>query len=555
MAISLRKTWIILLVFVSINCQSQQDYDVFWVQFKDKKNSPFSVFKAQEFLSPRALERRQRYGLMIDETDLPVNPLYINTILKQGFELHSQSKWLNGIAIKRPKAIEPLSSLLALEFVQAVEAIGYSRNVQTATDSMGPRDYRKSYKQKKSFYGNGKNQIQMLNGHYIHQMGYTGKGMHIAILDGGFSDMRRCPVFDSLWANEQILGTHDFVEGDDFVFESSSHGRNVASCMASKLPGVLVGTAPDASYYLFKTEDVKGELRIEEYNWVAAIEEADRLGVDLVNSSLGYYDFDDDQMDYSYQDLDGQTSAISLAAKMAANKGMLLVSSAGNEGSGTWKKITVPADVDNIMTVGAVSRDGYHARFSSYGIGDKSYIKPNLMARGVLAVVGAVKSYESSYSNGTSFSAPILAGMTASFWQAFPDLSNAEIIQTLENYADNYNRPDTAYGYGIPDFYASSKALNTAIIEINNSIHFYRVPVAAGQAPFFVFKNKVEKPLKLNLETAQGTQLWTNTAATANEAYQKLHIVQIPIWNDLSAGVYFLNIRMDGRDKKICLLK
>ena len=136
-------------------------------------------------------------------------------------------------------------------------------------------------------------------------MGYTGKGMHIAILDGGFSDMRRCPVFDSLWANEQILGTHDFVEGDDFVFESSSHGRNVASCMASKLPGVLVGTAPDASYYLFKTEDVKGELRIEEYNWVAAIEEADRLGVDLVNSSLGYYDFDDDQMDYSYQDLDG----------------------------------------------------------------------------------------------------------------------------------------------------------------------------------------------------------------------------------------------------------
>ena len=147
------------------------------------------------------------------------------------------------------------------------------------------------------------------------------------------------------------------------------------------------------------------------------------------------------------------------------------------------------------------------------------------------------------------------AGMTASFWQAFPDLSNAEIIQTLENYADNYNRPDTAYGYGIPDFYASSKALNTAIIEINNSIHFYRVPVAAGQAPFFVFKNKVEKPLKLNLETAQGTQLWTNTAATANEAYQKLHIVRIPIWNDLSAGVYFLNIRMDGRDKKICLLK
>jgi subtilisin family serine protease len=203
---------------------------------------------------------------------------------------------------------------------------------------MGPRDYRQDYPKKNNYYGKGKNQIYMLNGHYLHQMGYTGKGLHIAILDGGFSDMRRCPVFDSLWVNERVLGTHDFVEGDEFVYESSSHGRNVASCMASKLPGVLVGTAPDAAYYFFKTEDVHAEYRLEEYNWVAAIEEADRLGVDLVNSSLGYYDFDDDLMDYNYRDLDGKTAAISRAAKMASQKGMLIVSSAGNEGSGQWKK-------------------------------------------------------------------------------------------------------------------------------------------------------------------------------------------------------------------------
>ncbi len=544
-----------MIAFLSYQTQGQEKYDIFWVSFTDKTGTPYSVFQPQDFLTVRALERRIRYNIPIVESDLPVNPDYIEKILAKGYKLHCRSKWLNGIAIISDDKIDRPEELLETDFVKAVFPIGHKREIQQRVDTIGPRDYNSDYKKKKDYYGTGKNQIKMLKGHYIHKMGYDGRGMHIAIMDGGFSDMRECPVFDSLFSNDRILGTHDFVEGDDFVFESSSHGRNVASCIASNLPGLFVGTAPAASFYLFKTEDMGGEYRIEEYNWVAAAEEADRLGVDVINSSLGYNDFDDDSMDYEYKDIDGKTSAMTKAAQMAAKKGILVVSSAGNEGSGKWKHITVPADAESILTVGAVNRDGMHARFSSYGFPDRTYIKPNLMARGALSVVAAVKEYDTSYSNGTSFSSPILAGMVTSFWQAFPELSNMEIIHSLEQKGDNINNPDTVYGYGIPDFFASYKELRPSVTELNTGQEYYYQIINSASKPDILMKNMKATDIKISLQDTKGRVLWQSTQKVTNKEDKRLWYTSVPEWDELSPGVYFLYIRMDGNNKRLILLK
>ncbi|BDS11014.1 S8 family peptidase [Aureispira anguillae] len=546
---------IVLAFFFNTKLEAQRKYDIYWVSFKDKKNSPYSIFHPQEYLSARAIERRQRFNIPIDTTDLPVNPKYLEPILIKGFKVHATSRWLNGVAIITEAASSNPEDLKSFDFVKAVFPIGFKREIQKAATAIGPRDYKQNYRMKDHYYGTGKNQINMLKGQYLHKMGYEGQEMHVAIMDGGFADMRETPAFDSLFANDQILGTHDFVEGDDYVFESSSHGRNVASCMAANLPYLFVGTAPKAKYYLFKTEDMKGEYWIEEYNWVAAIERADQLGVDLVNSSLGYYDFDDNNMDYGYVDIDGKTSAMTKAAKFAAKKGMLVVTSAGNAGNDKWKHITVPGDADSILTVGAVDRDGYHAKFSSYGFENRHIIKPNVVARGAIAVVAARKRYDTSYSNGTSFSSPIMAGMVTSFWQAFPERNNMEIIQTLQNNGNYIDKPDNAYGYGIPNFLEAYKDLRNSIIELNTTQKYYHHFTDLEQnVDIFMAKVKAYKA-KVELYNTTGELLYQAETTFKTKSDKRLWYQTIPNWENFPNGVYFLSIQLDDSTKYLLLTK
>lgn len=547
---------IVLLTFLfSFNTKAQRKYDIYWVSFKDKKNTPYSILHPQEYLSARAIERRERFNIPIDVTDLPITPQYLEPILVKGFKIHTTSRWLNGVAIVIEAASSNPEDLKSFDFIKDVFPIGFKRPVQTAAKTVGQRDYKQVYKTKDYYYGMGKNQINMLKGQYLHKMGYQGQEMHVAIMDGGFADMRETPAFDSLFVNNQILGTHDFVEGDDYVFESSSHGRNVASCMVANMPYLFVGTAPKAKYYLFKTEDVKGEYLIEEYNWVAAIERADQLGVDVVNSSLGYYDFDDNNMDYGYVDIDGQTSAMTKAAKFAAKKGMLVVTSAGNEGNDKWKHITVPGDADSVLTVGAVDRDGYHARFSSYGFEDRPIIKPNLMARGAIAVVAAKKRYDTSYSNGTSFSSPIMAGMVTSFWQAFPERNNMEIIHTLQNHGSYTNKPDNTYGYGVPNFLAAYKELRNSVIEINSKEHYYsHFNDLNKHLDIFMAKVKANKA-QVELHSTTGELLYQTTVSFKRKSDKRLWYQTIPNWANMPNGVYFLTIQLDDITKRILLAK
>lgn len=534
---------------------AQRNYDIYWVSFKNKKDSPYSIFHPQAYLSARAIERRTRYQIPIDSTDLPVNPQYISQLLAKGYKIHNISKWLNGVAVITESAIETPEDLLQLDFVKAVFPIGFQRAVQPSTDVIGKRDYTSKYKRKDNYYGLGKNQITMLKGEYLHKMGFEGQDMHVAITDGGFEEMRETPAFDSLFLTGRLLGTHDYVEGDDYVFESTSHGRDVASCMVANLPNLLVGTSPQASFYLFKTEDVKGEYVIEEYNWAAAVEDADSLGVDVINSSLGYYNFDDKSMNYAYEDINGKKSAMTKIASYAAQKGMLVVTSAGNEGNDKWKYITVPGDADSVLTVGAVDRDGYSSRFSSFGFEDRDLIKPNLVARGTIAVIATPGRYETGYNNGTSFSSPIMAGMVTSFWQAFPNYSNMEIIRNLQDHANRSNKPNNSLGYGIPNFFEAYKAFTNAIIELKPNKTYYSCVLDDEHCLDIFMENMQAHEVHITLVNPQEQVLWQSSDILVSDSEKQLWYHRIPNWKELPDGIYFLYIQLDDFTKRILMAK
>jgi subtilisin family serine protease len=215
----------------------------------------------------------------------------------------------------------------------------------------------------------------------------------------------------------------------------------------------MTGTAPEAEYYLFKTEVNGSELPVEEDYWVAAVEYADSLGVDIVSTSLGYFTFNTKpEWNHSPSELDGQTAPASRAAAMAAYKGMILCLAAGNEGNKDWKMITFPSDADNILTVGAIASDSTLASFSSQGYIRGGKVKPDIVAMGLNAAVWGANGKRTD-GRGTSFSCPIISGLTASLWQALPELNSLQLMDLIRKSANRYQNPDDKYGYGIPDFF------------------------------------------------------------------------------------------------------
>ena len=279
------------------------------------------------------------------------------------------------------------------------------------------------------------------------------------MLDGGFVNFDISPFFDSVRAENKVLQSRDFVDNDDYAYEASDHGFNVVSTIVGNLPGLLVGTSPDASVVCIRTEEVSSELKIEEDNWVAGAEYADSLGVDVINSSLGYTSFDKQKMSYKYADMNGKTARISIAAGIAAKKGILVVNSAGNDGNNTWRYIGAPADANDILTVGAVTADKEMAYFSSFGPTYDGRIKPSVAARGYDAIVGT-PTYRVDSASGTSFASPIMAGMVTSLWQAFPHKSNLEIIHAVEQSGDMADNPNNSLGHGIPDMMKAFQMLS-----------------------------------------------------------------------------------------------
>lgn len=445
-------------VFAQDSIVTTRVYHKFWIQFKDKAQNPFSVTRPYEFLSQKALERRARQNIAVDEMDLPVTPAYVDSIKNTGVKLLIKSKWLNGVTVETTDSAA-LAQMRLLSFVSFIEPVAAYFQTDTI-DTSGIHSAGGLFSPiltgnllyDEELYGSGYSQISMMNGEYLHELGFRGDGMTVAILDAGFYHANSISAFDSLWLNDRILGYKDFAGGhDDSVFNESTHGMYVLSTMGANMPGEFVGTAPSAHYWLLRTEDARSEYRIEEYNWAAGAEFADSAGADVINSSLGYTTFNDTAMNYSYADMNGNTAAITRAADKAVETGMIVVTSAGNQGNSSWKYISAPADANNVIAVGAVDPQGNYAIFSSQGPSFDGRVKPDVAAQGKDAVFVSGSGTLTS-GNGTSFASPITAGLVTCLWQAFYDTPNTKIIHHILQSASRYANPDELYGYGIPDF-------------------------------------------------------------------------------------------------------
>lgn len=435
----------ILLCYLSFPLAAEESYG-FRVYLKDKGCGGYSVDAPEAFLSKEAVLRREKRGIPVTAADLPISESYIEALKACGTEPVAQSRWLSTVVVvSRDSSV--CSLLKELPMVDSVKWVWKGANTFPAEEKEeGQTQLTPASSPLKSIYGYAESQIKMLRGEKLHGKGFRGEGMRVAVIDAGFRNVDRISVFRAT----NVIGTRNMVAPGQSVYTSDDHGTKVLSCMAANTPGVMVGTAPEASYLLIKSEDSRSEYPIEEDYWVAAVEYADSMGVDVISSSLGYFTFDAEELSYPHEALDGKTSHISRAAHIAGEKGLLLFSSAGNEGDSPWGRITFPADAQGILTVGAVDEDRKKSIFSSCGPTVDGRMKPDVVAQGSGCCVISPEG-EISYANGTSFATPILAGLGACLWQALPHLTSSEIIALLQQSATKAKRHNDGMGYGIPN--------------------------------------------------------------------------------------------------------
>lgn len=447
--------FLIGLVF-SGNLAAQDRYAVF---YKYKPQESLSLERPSEFLTQKALDRRSREGVAPDSLDLPVSQKYVDAVYARSNYILYSSKWFNATLLVTDEA--GANELQALPFVDRVELVGRSF-IPSPNARIGRRVYasvtnrycpptsasarvleadEEAYDFQNSLLGIDK----------MHEEGYTGKGVTIAVFDAGFPGADTASPLLHLQTNGKVVGTKDFVRPwNGNVYSDNQHGTNVLSLIASNEPGKMLAGAPDADFILVMTEEIATEYRVEEYNWVRAAEYADSLGTDIISSSVGYWDFDDPAMNYSVEDLDGETTVIARGASIAASKGILVVNSAGNTGPAE-STLNSPSDARGILAIGSVNRELVVSSFSSRGPTGDGRFKPDLAAFGDGTTL--IRSNgEVGYSNGTSFSAPQISALAAGLWEAKPEWTKDKLLESLLNSGTQADDPDNLLGYGIPNF-------------------------------------------------------------------------------------------------------
>ena len=536
----------ILFVFIYSPDSKAQEY--YWVGFSDKNDNSFSLSTPEKFLSERAIQRRIRQNIAIDSLDLPVNQNYIQEVLGIGAGFIHASKWLNGITVKA-ETDSFATKVTKLPFVKEVQLTKAPVKTKSAVNKFNETSGFDNFPIDNSLYGPSVYQTSILNGQFLHNQNYRGQGMQIAVLDGGFLSADKYPAMDSLWAYNQILGIKDFVDPTVDFYKTHYHGMSVLSCMGGNVPGKLIGTAPKASYWLIRSEDTGSEFLIEEDNWVAAAEFADSAGVDIINSSLGYTQFDDPQMNHTYADMDGKTTRVTRGANIAASKGMLVFSSAGNQGNKPWKYLVAPSDGDNVIGVGAVDKDSIPAGFTSLGPAFGGKTKPNVTALGWNTYLQ--KSDGSfGYLSGTSFSSPVMAGMAASLWGALPHVTAVQVKAAIERSAHIYENPNDLMGFGIPDMYrAWLFLLNLSSTTTEFSKQWTAFPNPVGDA-LFLQKNSSQFQDKVRIEifTMDGklVQQWIKPDTNR---------IELRDLNSLPKGILLLKISSSKYSETIKLSK
>ncbi len=438
------------------------------VFFDHKENTPYQITQPDAFFSSRAIDRRVRMNISIDEKDLPVDPGYVEEVVLVGATVLYTSKWFNMVVVALDEGL--FNDVLSLEFVTKVELAAPGPPV---TIDSGGRYEIPDHGARMEVVENI-NELDLLGIGYMHGDGFRGRGLLVGVFDGGFPGVDALPAFAEIWGGDRISWSWNFVHQTDNVFVSSTHGTRVLSTLAADIPGVFLGALPEASYVLMLTEDIGSEYRIEEYNWVAAAEKADSAGVDIITTSLGYTTFDDPAMSYTPTDMDGSTAAVTIGAEMAFSRGIVVITSAGNTGNSAWEIVTAPADGLNVLAIGSVNEFRSLSTFSAGGPTPDGRIKPDVLAMGgpshVVNQMGNV-----TLSSGTSFASPWVAGLAGGLVQAFPDYNAAEIVNLIKSSGDRADRPENFFGYGIPHYLAAVEEGRVGME--NPEIYIYPNPV------------------------------------------------------------------------------
>lgn len=548
--------WIAPLLFLVLPYEGTAQDDKYWVRFTDKDQTPYSIDSPSAYLSQAAIERREARDIPIDEKDLPVDPAYKDSVLSHPSvePLHS-SKWFNALTVHSTDSVH-MDSIDQLPFVEN------ARQVRSFTV---PRPYRPKTERRPEIGGrtNGeiswhsevepgaaKRQLSMLGLDHLLELGHRGKGVRIAVLDAGFPGVDRMDAFAHLFNSGRYLGGFDAVESDRHPFRAGSHGRSVLSIMAAKKRGKMMGSAPEASYILCRTENGAYEYRVEEQNWIAAAEFADSAGADILSSSLGYTTFQDSTQDYDSSDMDGNTTLITRGADIAASRGMLIVNSAGNYGNSSWGIVGAPADGDSVLAIGSVDSNGTRSAFSSTGPTADARIKPDLMAMGEKAAFlgGDGNVYEG---NGTSFSAPLISGAAACLWSAHPDMGPRELAERLKAAADRHHSPDNRYGHGIPNAYRAYLAKKGIEMVENGTARL----ISAGPNPFrervhLQLYSGDSREIRIAWHDPMGRTLKENVHRVDPETHHEI-LLRSPVADEASEGLFFLELEWEKGSKKV----
>jgi subtilisin family serine protease len=511
------------------------------VFFKDKAGTPYSINNPSAFLSEKAIQRRTKQGISVNEQDLPVTPSYVDEVRNAGATVLYTTRWMNGALIQCDASL--LSTLLAMPFVQAIERVapgprpvdgGRSGKVKSKTsqqeDAATP-------------------QLAQIGIDQMHADGFRGEPMTIAVFDGGFSGADTSAPFQHVFTEERFNATvsHDFVYGGEDVFRHDDHGTQVWSVIAGYQEGTFTGGAHKATFQLYVTEDVDTEYRIEEYNWLIAAERADSAGVDVINSSLGYNTFDDFSMDYDPAEMDGTTAVVSRAASLATDRGIIVVTSAGNEGAKAWRIITAPADAQYAVAVGNVNLEGAKSPSSSFGPSADGRIKPDVVALGtsvkVIKANGTVGT-----ASGTSLAAPLVTSLIAGVWQKFPDRLNRELIEALRLSSSQGTAPDNSLGYGLPGYRAISQYLEHSS-ELP-TIQIYPNPVLNDTLVI-----ETLNPAELSEVTYLLANSMGQTIASGNASFTWNALRYVVNLSGIQPGMYFLRIAARGKGVSYKIVK
>lgn len=538
--------WFLLLLLL---CQLNgfgQATRKYLVLLRDKTNTPYSISRPEEFLSQRSILRRQKQNIALLERDFPVNPAYVTQLQQTGAKIWFSSRWLNAVLIETTDAtiatVQKLPFVKGLEFGRSLAnaRVGAEANA-TFANKLNPAIPAEN---EPLNYGNSEVQITQLGADRMHRQGYHGEGMLIGVLDSGFLNGDKVGFLKPLFDEKRVLATYDFVKKETSVYEDDSHGLSCLSAIAASANNQLYGTAYKASFVLLRTEDAGSEKQIEEANWLFGAEFADSAGVDVISSSLGYTRFDDPSTSYTYQNLDGKTALSTRAAQIAAETGMVVVVAAGNEGSTAWRYISAPSDAASVLAIGAVTQTGQRSGFSSIGPSADGRVKPDLAARGQGTVVGSPGGQIVS-GNGTSFAAPLVAGLAAGFWQAHPRLTAAQVTEALRRSGSQYANPDNQLGYGIPNFERASvmsDGMGELLIFPNPFSDSALLGVQWGEI-------EANTPLDATLVNAAGRVVWQNRYTSAG-----LSAFTVPNLN-LSAGMYIMTLVSGDKKRTVKLVK